>query len=151
MYANMPLCTCLELSKSACSIAYRNFLGCLSVIRETFGHNTPTSQTDRTGQDRQTDRQRSDSIGRTVLQTVLQGKIFRTLILRFNTEHWLVFLPEFHADLSRYEENNFIIILQNTHLFRRHFSSLWPRAPKFLTRGIWVRPTFACKNFFRIR
>jgi len=34
-----------------------------------FGHNRPTLQTDR--QDRQ-DRQRSDSIGRTVLQTVAQ-------------------------------------------------------------------------------
>jgi len=33
---------------------------------QPFGHNTPTLQTDRT------DRQRSDSIGRTVLQTVAQ-------------------------------------------------------------------------------
>jgi len=33
-----------------------------------FGQNTPTLQTDRTGQDRQ----RSDSIGRTILQTVAQ-------------------------------------------------------------------------------
>ena len=36
---------------------------------QPFGHSAPTSQTDR--QDR-TDRQRSDSIGRTVLQTVAQ-------------------------------------------------------------------------------
>jgi len=35
-----------------------------------FGHNTPTSRKGQT--DRQTDRQRSDSIGRTVLQTVAQ-------------------------------------------------------------------------------
>ena len=43
------------------------------LIRPTMGHNTPTSQTsrqtDRTGQ---RDRQRTDSIGRTVLQTVAQ-------------------------------------------------------------------------------
>ena len=43
---------------------------------QTFGHSARTSQTDRTEQtDRQTDRQRpepSDSIGRTVLQTVAQ-------------------------------------------------------------------------------
>ena len=39
------------------------------------GHSAPTLRTDRTGQDstdRQTDRHRSDSIGRTVLQTVAQ-------------------------------------------------------------------------------
>ena len=34
-----------------------------------------TDKTDRTGQDRQTDRQRSDSIGRTVLQTVSQLQV----------------------------------------------------------------------------
>jgi len=41
-----------------------------------FGHNTPTLQT---GQDRTdtTDRQRSDSIGRTVLQTVAQKRLNR--------------------------------------------------------------------------
>jgi len=44
-----------------------------------FGHNTPTSQTDRT--DRQIDRQRSDSIGRTVLQTVAQKRF----ALRYQT------------------------------------------------------------------
>jgi len=37
---------------------------------QPFGHNTPTSQTGQTGQDRQW----SDSIGRTVLQTVTQNK-----------------------------------------------------------------------------
>jgi len=37
---------------------------------QPFGHNTPTSQTDR--QTGQTDRQQTDSIGRTVLQTVAQ-------------------------------------------------------------------------------
>jgi len=42
----------------------------LSWSVQPFGHNTPTSQTDRyTGQ---TDRQRTDSIGRTVLQVVAQ-------------------------------------------------------------------------------
>ena len=43
---------------------------------QPFGHSARTSQTDRTGQTgqyRQTDRQRSDSIGRTVLQTVAQN------------------------------------------------------------------------------
>ena len=46
---------------------------------QPFGHNTPTLQTEQRGQiaqDRQTDRQtgqRSDSIGRTVLQTVAQN------------------------------------------------------------------------------
>ena len=40
-----------------------------SLSIQPFGNNTPTSQTDRTGQDR-TDRQ--DNIGRTVLQTVAQ-------------------------------------------------------------------------------
>jgi len=40
---------------------------------QPFGHNTPTSQTDTTDrQTNRTDRQRSDSIGRTVLQTVTQ-------------------------------------------------------------------------------
>jgi len=38
---------------------------------QPFGQNTPTSQTGQTGPDRQ-DRQRSDSVGRTVLQTVAQ-------------------------------------------------------------------------------
>ena len=38
---------------------------------QLFGHNTPTSQTDRQ------DRQRSDSVGRTVLQTVAQTGGFR--------------------------------------------------------------------------
>jgi len=33
---------------------------------------------DRTGQDRQTDRQRTDSIGRTVLQTVAQKQKIKT-------------------------------------------------------------------------
>jgi len=37
-----------------------------------FGHNTQMSQTGQTHRERQTDRQRSDSIGRTVLQTVAQ-------------------------------------------------------------------------------
>jgi len=40
---------------------------------QLFGHSARTSQTGQTGQDRQTDRQRSDSIGRTVLQTVAQN------------------------------------------------------------------------------
>jgi len=40
---------------------------------QLFGHNTPTLQTDRIDRtDRQTDRQRSRGIGRTVLQTVTQ-------------------------------------------------------------------------------
>ena len=38
-------------------------------VDQPFGHNKPTSQT---GQDRQTDRQRCDGIGRTVLQKVAQ-------------------------------------------------------------------------------
>jgi len=42
-----------------------------SLYAQPFGHNIPTSQTDRqTGQDRQ----RSDSIGRIVLQTVAQKR-----------------------------------------------------------------------------
>jgi len=41
---------------------------------QSFGHSTPTSQTGQTGQDR-TDRQRSDSIGRTVSQTVVQKTV----------------------------------------------------------------------------
>jgi len=40
---------------------------------QPFGHSTPTSQTGQTGQ---TDRQRSDSIGRTVLQTVAQQRLY---------------------------------------------------------------------------
>ena len=45
----------------------------VSKFIQPFGHNTPTSHrpTDRTGQDR-TDRQRSNRIGRTVLQTFAQ-------------------------------------------------------------------------------
>jgi len=43
---------------------------------QPFGHSARTSQTDWTGQDR-THRQRSDSIGRTVLQTVEQKFNFR--------------------------------------------------------------------------
>jgi len=50
----------------------------------TQGHNTPTLQT---GQDRQTDRQRSDGIGRTVLQKVAQNgtsSCRRTLALQIH-------------------------------------------------------------------
>jgi len=44
---------------------------------QLFGHNTPTSQTDRTDrQPGQTDRQRSDGIGQTVLQTIIQKLCF---------------------------------------------------------------------------
>ena len=39
---------------------------------QPFGHNIPTLQTDRTDRSGQTDRQRSDRIGRTALQTVVQ-------------------------------------------------------------------------------
>jgi len=46
---------------------------------QPFGHNTPTSQTDRQT-DRQ-DRQRSDSIGRTVLQTVAQNTGYNSKML----------------------------------------------------------------------
>jgi len=53
---------------------------------QPFGQNTPTSQTDRT------DRQRSDSIGRTVLQTVAQKQHDRrnlvcSFMLRVNFVH----------------------------------------------------------------
>ena len=42
---------------------------------QPFGHNTPTLQT---GQDRQTERQWSDSIGRTALKTVAQNALRST-------------------------------------------------------------------------
>jgi len=44
----------------------------LVLIRRTVWPQWRTSQTDVTGQDRQTDRQRTDSIGRTVLETVAE-------------------------------------------------------------------------------
>jgi len=47
---------------------------------QPFGHNTPTLQTDR--QTGQTDRQRSDSIGWTVLQTVAQKMVAMATTLR---------------------------------------------------------------------
>ena len=50
---------------------------------QPFGHCTPTSETDRT--DRQTDRQRFDSIGRTVLRTVAQ------LLRKMEWKQWAVF------------------------------------------------------------
>jgi len=51
---------------------------------QPFGHSTPASQTGQTGQtDRQTgqDKQRSDSIGRTVLQTVAHKRQHKELFL----------------------------------------------------------------------
>jgi len=53
-----------------------------SLSVQPFGHNTPTSQTGQTEQDRQ----RSDSIGRTVLQTVAQNYriLMPFLAVKFN-------------------------------------------------------------------
>jgi len=43
-----------------------------------------------------------------------------------------VFLPKFHADLSRYKEKQLRCTrYKNTYLFHCHFAPLWPRVPKF--------------------
>jgi len=52
---------------------------------QPFGHNTPTLQTDR--QTDWTDRQRTDSIGRTILQTVARKWLNRS-ICHFGSQLW---------------------------------------------------------------
>ena len=61
-----------------------------------------------------------------------QGKIFRILLLRFSrAKHRLMFLPEFHADLSRYKESDFTVPAKKHPHLCRYFAPLWLRAPKF--------------------
>jgi len=73
----------------------------------------------------------------------VKGKFLRILLLRFNSGHWLTFLTKFHANLSRYKEKRLLVLpVTKASTFRRHFTPLWPRAPKINT--IWVWPTYAC-------
>ena len=60
-----------------------------------------------------------------------------SVLLRFNTGQRWTFPPEFHADLSHYEEMRIHCNrCKNSHSSHHHFGPIWPTAPTFYRWGL---------------
>jgi len=74
----------------------------------------------------------------------LKAKLSRILLSGFNTAHPLTFLPQFHADLSRYKENNFVVPVTKTPTFSPPFCAPLAQGATILTRVRFELGLYIC-------